>query len=268
MAHYSGDIYQVPINGLLGGTTGHRIWEVKTVAQYTPGTRLVLEDGRVFRYAKASNIVTRTQFGVKFWNQIGDGIATTLSGARAAGDTTITIAAASGVAKDELVGGYVTIHTTSTQFRGIAGNTVAAAGANTVITLASPLAATVADGSYAEIYPNPYGNVYGHYGIGGHPAGACASVAGMPYVVTAVANSYIWIQTWGPIWINPYGDLGSDNDADQREVVFDHEGAIAYEYDAKGYTADSADQHQHAGFLINRQDDAGGAPLVMLQISP
>lgn len=261
---FRGDVYQVPINGLLGGTTGHRIWEVKTTAQYTPGTRLMLEDGRVFRYAKMTNIVTKINQGVKFHGQLADGIATSLSQAQVTGDTTVTITAANGVAKDELKGGYLVIHTTSIQFRGILGNTVAAAGSDTIITLVSPLAAAVST-TYTEIWANPYNNVRMMTSAVG--SDCYSSVAGLPFVVTTVANSYIWIQTWGPRWINPHGASlgGSDIVASERQLVFDWEGSVCIVADAS-YTTVSL---QHAGFLLARNAAATEASsFIMLQISP
>jgi len=266
---FRGDMYQVPMNGLLGGATGQRIWETNLVAQYSLGTRLVLGDGRVFRYAKASNIVTRSDFGVKFWALSSDGIEANTSQAQVVGDTSITLPTATAFAKDALRGGYVMIHIGAHfQNRGILGNDAMVGGSITIY-LSEPLTVAVGAAQYTEVYPNPYSNVYCHYAAGGHPAGAFSSVAGVPFVITTVANTYIWIQTWGPLFINPYDHIGSDPDADMRIAVFDHEGAIAYDHEAKGFAADSASHHQHAGFIINRQtDSASGPPLLMLQISP
>lgn len=251
--------------------TPQGLYETDTTQNYPLGTRWVTDDGRVYRYVKATNIITSCKFGVKFWALQGDGIETTLGQAQSVGDTTILIASA-GTAANKFRGGYVMIHVADgfhQQFRGIVSNT-ATSGGNITITLDAPLTVAVTN-EYTEVYINPYGNVRCHYQVGGHPAGAFSSVAGMPNVITTAANTYLWAQTWGPIFINPYGNVGSDAAADCREVVFDHEGAVAYQFAAKGFTADTTDQHQHAGFIINRQLEAAGntgPPLIMLQISP
>jgi hypothetical protein len=259
------------IYGVLeSGGTPQGLYETSTTKNYPIGTRRVTSDGRVYRYAFAPSTIPSCKFGVKFWTLQSEGIETTLGQAQSIGDTTILIA--STAAADYFKGGYVMIHVASglhQQFRGIVGNT-ATSGGNITITLDAPLTVAVTN-EYTEVYPNPYANVHAGYGVGGHPVGSFSSVAGMPNVITTAVNTYLWIQTWGPIFINPYGATGSDAAADCREVVFDHEGAIAYQFAAKGFVADTTDQHQHAGFVINRQLDAAGntgPPLIMLQISP
>jgi len=259
--------------GLLPGRPVQGLYEVSATQNYLIGTRRISpENGRVYRYAKASNIITSCKFGVKFWALSSDGIEADLAQAQDAEDKSILIEDATvPVAKDELRGGSVIIHVADglEQQRAISGNTVASEGLITIY-LCEPLTADVASGTYTEVYPNPYANVYSAYLVGGHPAGAFSSVAGMPNVITAAANRYLWIQTWGPIWINPYGVAGNNPVADVREVVFDHEGAISYESEVKGLVHDgSVSKHQVAGFVINRQTEtASGPPLIMLQISP
>lgn len=262
---FRGDIYQVPMAGLLGGTTGQRIWEVNTVAQYSVGTRLVTEDGRVFRYAKASNIVSVRHFGLKFWRQIGDGIAANAGGTSAVGDYTVTLTGTA--TKNEYTGGYLIMHSTPNQFRAILSNTVTS-GTTFVVTLAEPLTAVVTSGStYCEAMQSPYSDVRLTAGpSGGDSGNDYSSVAGIPYMITTVANTYLWIQTWGPIWINPHGDAATGVAGGERKLVFDVEGSVTVEDEvAHGPGADS-DEHQIAGFIMDRT--TGGPPLVMLTISP
>lgn len=263
---FRGDIYQVPINGLLGGTTGQRIWEVNVVAQYSVGTRLITEDGRVFRYAKASNVISRTDFGLKFWRQIGDGIAANAGGSSAIGDTTVVLTGTA--TKDEYKGGYLVIHSSPIQNRAILSNTVTS-GTTFVVTLAEPLIAAVTSGStYCEAMQSPYSDVRLTAGPSGGDAGADHnSVAGIPFVVTTVANTYLWIQTWGPLFINPHGDAGTGVAGGERKLVFDCEGSVcvADESGHGGCTSTDGDE-QVAGFIIDR--GGSGPPFVMLQISP
>jgi hypothetical protein len=258
--------------GALGGVTGHRIWETKLVAQYAIGTRLILEDGRVFRYAKATNIVKNTVYGLKFWAEIADGVPGTLVlVTQAVGSRTIQIDSgkgAAGVAKDEFVGGYAIIHVPlNQQFRGIVGNTLADANGYVVITLDAPLSVSVTSSHYAEIYPNPYASMRtASAGLVGGTPDSYTSVGGMASVITTVANTYLWIQTWGPIWINPHGTCGATVTVDRRGLVFDREGSVSAIDES--VSADVA--AQYAGFIINRESVANGVgpPLVMLQISP
>ncbi len=263
---FRGDIYQVPIKGLLGGTTGQRIWETNLVAQYSLGTRLITEDGRVFRYAKATNIVSVKHFGLKFWNQIGDGIAANAGGSSAIGDYTVTLTGTA--TKDEYKGGYLIVFSSPVQFRAIVGNT-ATSGTTFVVTLAEPLTVAVTGAStYCEALQSPYANVRLTAGpSGGQSGNEWSSVAGLPYTITSVADSYLWIQTWGPVWINPAGV--SLNDAgvavNERQLVFDFEGSVIVVGDATATTVSM----QHAGFIIDRNyESTSGPPLVMLQISP
>ena len=88
-----------------------------------------------------------------------------------------------------------------------------------------------------------------------------SSVAGMPNVLTTAVNQYLWIQTWGPCWVNPKGFVVATG---RRGVWFDDEGSIVYA-NANVVTKTL----QYAGFLLER-DDAGdtGAPMVNLQINP
>ena len=262
---FRGDIYQVPMAGLLGGTTGHRIWEVKTVAQYSIGTRLITEDGRVFRYAKAA-AACKAKYGAKnLYEEAISYTAATLAGA--VGDTTIkcTVAVTDGaagggvIAKDELIGGFVVIYDatdTIRQHRGILSNT-AAASSSITITLDAPLTTAVTlSTSNFEVLGNPYNGLL-------YTNNCYSSVLGVA-MVEAAAAEYFWVQTWGPICITP-GSTTTDPGADteQRQVVFDGEGSIICFADEN--TAD----RQVAGFIIQADSAAAaGPPFIMLQISP
>lgn len=250
----------------LSGRPVQGLYEASAAQNHLIGARRQTADGRVFRYAKATNIVDDCKYGVKFWGLMSEGIATTLYQNQAVGDTTITIAAA-GVSVDDYKGGYVMIHATGLfQNRYIVGNTITDSDGNITITLDGPLSEIMTTSHYTEVLKNPYANV--QYRSGVVTAGdKYSSVAGIPTVRTTVANYFIWIQTWGPLFLNPHGGIGQDASmsTDERRVVFDWEGSIAIQEDCVGAT----DDHQLAGFVINRQTAAAsGPPLIMLQISP
>ena len=235
------------------------------------GTRRVRWDGRVFRYAKASNIVSVRHFGLKFWYQIGDGLATTAAASSIVGASTITMTDAAATL-DEYKGGYVTMFTTPVQTRGILGNT-AVSGGVTVITLDESLTGAVTiDSTYIEILHNPYSNVRLTAGpSGGDTGNDYSSVAGIPCAITTVANYYLWLQTWGPIWVNPHGSSLQDAGitGSERKVVFDCEGSITLEDDAAHGPCAGGEDMQLAGFIIDRSTaGTSGPPLIMLQICP
>jgi len=257
--------------GLVTGQTTLQGLHVESAVQNCIfGTRRVRWDGRVFRYSKASNIVSVRHFGLKHWYQIGDGLASVLAATSAAGATTITIADAAATL-DEYKGGIITMFSTPVQTRVILGNT-AVDGGNTIITLDEPLAAEVTNATYAEVLHNEYSNLRLTAGPSGGDAGDdYSSVAGIPATITTVAAYHLWVQTWGRIWINPHGSSlqNAGITGGERKLVFDVEGSICIEDDvAHGPGADS-DEHQLAGFIIDRSAaGVSGPPLVMLQICP
>ena len=269
---------------LLGiqGIIGHQdapswefLYEHSTVRNpnYNIGDRVVLPDGRVFRYSKATNIFSSCKYGVKFYGQIGDGVATQVSASAAIGDASIKIAA-SGVTVDEYRGGYFMAHVTIQQFRGIIGNTATDGAGNIVVYLDAALTNALVDSSsYCELLQSPYRNTRLTAGPGGGLSGNdYSSVAGIPNVVTTVVDELLWLQTWGPIWVNPHGSSLQDAGitGGERALVFDCEGSITLVDDVvHGPCGAGGDLQQHAGFIIDRSAaSTSGPPLVMLQISP
>ena len=258
--------------GLMSGQSALQGLHVESATQNCKiGTRRVRWDGRVYRYGRATNIVSVRHFGLKFWGQIGDGIATTPAASAAAGASTFTIAK-SGVAADDFAGGFVTFFSTPVQTRGIVSNT-ATSGGNITITLDEPLttAITVAV-TYTEVLHNPYRSLRLTAGpSGGDTGNDYSSVAGIPCIITTAANRFLWVQTWGPIWINPHGSSLQDAGitGSERKLVFDCEGSITLEDDAAHGPCAGGEDMQHAGFIIDRSAaGTSGPPLVMLQICP
>ena len=257
---FRGDMYQVPINGLLGGTTGHRLWETKTTAQYSIGTRLVTEDGRVFRYALSSGAV-KPAIGAKCSGTIADdGIAANCVLARAVGDVKIDFASRT-FAKNELMGGYLIVHggSNTQQNRMILSNTVAA-NATVELTLAEPFNVAVDAAQYCEVCPNPYRFIMSASGAMAN----YSSCLGVPMVKIAASGSYFWLQTWGPLWTSP-GPYGMGGDANERAVIFNPDGSLRPRCE---HCSDGKD-YQLAGFIIQTDSNGNdGPPFIMLQISP
>jgi len=167
--------------------------------KYEIGDRVVLPDGRVFRYAIATNAITRNKYAVRFWNQFEDGVTIcSLTAAVAKGVKSVSVAGT--FTEDQLRGGYMIFHQKGTnyqqQFRGIIGNTVTDTSGNIIIYLDAALHALHAGDAGVEVYPNPYSSVRASSAEGGYAMEDYSSVAGVPNVLTAVANQYLWIQTW------------------------------------------------------------------------
>ncbi len=166
------------------------------------------------------------------------------------------------ILENELAGGYVVIFTDTmrTINRMILANTATGGGiTHTTITIDKPLPLPlVILNFHAECMANPYAGVQ----TGNFPK---ASVVGMPTMPATLALPFLWLQTWGPVWVTPSnleGGILNDN----QEVVFRGNGAIApCKYDEPLYSA----RAQHAGFVLpNLRTGAQGAPFVFLEITP
>ena len=236
------------------------------------GDRVVTPEGRVFRYAKATNIISHTTFGLKFYGRLADGIAytaplqTELATSR---EITVDAGDSGDHAEDEFRGGYIMIHTHGDNHhmtRYITGNTASDADGYITLYVDAPWIKDIEVAYGVEVCPNPYASVRVKQAAHGGGGDKYTSVAGMPLVQTAVANQYLWLQTWGPIWINPAGASLQDAGiaTSERRLVFDYEGSVCIQEDA----VDATDDCQHAGFIIDRNSvGVMPAPLCMLQIS-
>jgi len=231
------------------------------------GTRRVRWDGRVFRYAFGTNIMTNIQQGIKFYDKIK--ITQTLpKRTQLVGESVVQIDSgkgAAGVAKDELVGGYLMVHTGTTanhQFRGIVANALADANGYVEITVDFPFTIALATAGHGvEIFQNPYSNVH-------QDEDDYSSVAGVLCTVVPAANRYLWLQTWGPCWMNPYGTLGSASVQLERGLVFDKAGNIIVSSDENRSTVGDDADYQRAGYIICRTTVGSGDFIMMLQLCP
>jgi len=253
------------------GCSYQGLYEQTEAKNYPIGARRELcQDGRVFYYSKATNIISNIKFGLKFYGQIGDGIATTLYQDQDAGDKTITIVGG-GFSANDFRGGYVMIHAAAgQQFRRVKSST-ATVGGNITVTLDYGLDVDVTVADYTEIIQNPYGNLRLMAGPSGGMAGnPFTSVAGIPNVKTTVANRHLWCQTWGPIWTNPHGSSlqNAGITGGERKLVFDCEGSICIEADVAHGGGVAGSEHQLAGYIIDRSAaGVSGPPLYMLTLN-
>ena len=259
-----GDCYHIIEGGLLGGSTGHRLWEASTTKSYELGTRLTTPDGRVFKYAKAGATLV-PNFGCQNYNTQCVAYAN-IAHVVAQYSKTITLdvavtdgAAGDGaIAKNELRGGYFIIfpHDDNAINGMILTNTAIAAGGGEMtitVDIEMPTALTV-DTDDIELMASPYEDVRS-------TNSDTKSIVGVPSV-PATVGQYCWLQTWGPCWISPQAGAGAG--AHDRQVVFRHDGSLDEHDYSDAYTA----KQQHAGFVLANAAGAGqGAPFIMLQIS-
>jgi len=226
------------------------------------GDRVVLPDGRVFRYAKAAGACYTYQLCM-FNNQITVSY-TSLLQAQAVGDKSIHIdaGAAAAVAEDELRGGYVVIYgsdNSDVQQRGIVGNTLADSDGHTTIYLDAALVTAVTTSMAAEVIKSPYSGVL--------TVGSTnyASAAGLPAVEADASGEYLWIQTWGPCAISP-GESAVCDAANEREVCSDNSvGALHESYDSTFGVPVSG---QVVGAGLERTASGTGAVFFSLRLDP
>lgn len=240
------------------------IYAIDTVQRFRFGTRYLTDDGRVFKFGKAGGTLN-PDLGCHSY--VAQHVAyATVAASTAVGviDFKIDVAASDGaaasgvIAVDELQGGYVIIfpHSSNSMHRYIEGNTVVASGGGEMtLTVDAPLnIATVVDVTHAECMASPYSDVR-------NLTTGLRSVIGIP-TVPATASTYTWLQTWGPCWVAPQGEVGDA--AHDAQVVFRHDGSI----DEHDYSDAYVTKQQHAGFIMSHAT-AGtqGAPFIFLQIS-
>jgi len=175
------------------------------------GDRVVLPDGRVFRYAKLGGAITSARVDYGLYSAVGSrnkwyenpsqgqaaGDKSIVLPFDEAGDTTNRSATSTTVAEDELRGGYIAIYKNGVAnqcVRGIVGNTPSESASpyNTTIYLdaALPYAIVVTDG--VELIKSPWSDVRSMFADNTTAVTCC----GMP-TVAAVTAAYTWVQTWG-----------------------------------------------------------------------
>jgi len=265
-----------------GGAVGHNIvsewsflYDVSSSIdpEWNIGDRVVLPDGRVFRYARASGTLNSDLLAQHVTGQhIGYNA---LGASQVVGDSQVTLtvsAATEGVdgagviAKNELRGGNIIIfpHSENSINMGIIGNSALAAdGESIVIYLDAPLPIALdITTDHAEAIASPY------LAVKASTTGdANRGFVGLP-MRAATTGQYCWLQTWGLCWVAPangYGSANVGNAAYSLAVVARYNGSIQLNDCDVAMT----EHTQHVGFIMSRgAASAQGAPFIMLQISP
>ncbi|GAI85592.1 unnamed protein product [marine sediment metagenome] len=249
------------------------IYELSAIQRYPIGFKYPIKnplDLRSFYYGKASGALD-TGYGAK---SIVPQLVpfATINAPADAGEVLLAIdvaltdgAEGDGViGEDELAGGYLVLFTPAPMQaynrRIVANTATTGAGGVTimVVTIDKPFPIDVVVANFhAECMANPYVGVR----TGNYPA---ASVVGMPTMQATLALPYLWLQTWGPVWVTPSNNEGIG--LSNREVCFMGNGAIsAIDVANQNYSH----QAQRAGFVLpNLRDGSEGAPFIFLQITP
>ncbi len=235
---------------------------------YDIDDRVVLPDGRVFRYGKVGDAAITLPFSRLVFNRnVIAGIATTHAAedtptvAIVAGDFTFQFGDTVARAVNHYVGGFYVQHDV-TGSNGVfcAGIVKSTAGDGTFVelTLDAPFPGDVPITSQGTAMPSIYSNV-------GHGGTATFKTAVGMATVNAAVSAYVWIQTWGLTWATPtaWGSTGPGCAADLRDVYVHTDGTIMPAIDSSGVAK------QRVGTIVMMGDgSAYGDGVIMLQLSP
>jgi len=249
------------------------IYEVSAVRnpRWNIGDRVVLPDGRVFRYC-LSHDACDTYKANAFFNAIpATGIDYAVLAAPAAkGDSSVILDNQGTVAQtlDGLRGGNISItedDNATVQQRGIIGNTAGGVSDEITIYLDAPLTEAVTVSWKGYCMPSPYSAVTKTFigaiegGAGKGRVGFCGYAA----APVSAADLYHWEQTWGLIMASTYGNVVGKQQY-KREVVFRYDGNLI----SRGTAGILGLEAQTAGFIMDNNTADNGATQIMLQISP
>lgn len=232
------------------GGSAQDIYSASVTKKFPIGTRRVVDE-RVFRYCKAGAGLSRFIGG---FNNGAWPINGTLTIETVAGSRTVSVPDAS-CAVNAYAGGYIALFTSPLQFYRILSNTVSD-GAETILTIDTPLKETCAIGTWATGYASPYADLRnitsGEVGYG--------SVLAVP-IIDVTDQYYFWGQTWGPCYAVADGTVPGIT-AGSRHVFWAQSGNIEPYVDA------GAGIGQFAGYLIPHTSDGSGDQFFMLTLSP
>lgn len=236
------------------------IYAEETTQRFIPGIRFTRWDGSVFKYSRLKG-TSRPSRGI--FNGAGvTNIAVDATNNPAVGSRTLTFDlggddgyGGGGVAENELVGAYIiTGHGESKeQSRLIMENTAAAISTSITVTIDGPWSDTMTTDTtpWTEITLNPYNYLK-------MDLGDISSCMGVPCCI-ATTGYYIWIQSFGPCYMDAHYQIG--NGAKERSVYVQANGSVL-----DGSQINIEDGQQMIGHILD-QSDSGVTPWVMLQIS-
>lgn len=229
------------------------VWQQDATQRYIYGTRWITWDGRVYRYAYASEAL----YSYSGAASKADGVVAYTANPLAtnAGVTAITVTVASRT-EDDLAGGQLVLFDNSaTQCTfniGVVGNE-ATSGTTTLIYLESPMPVATTTSDFHELFENPFsesGTGYnGSYGYNWW--------LGIPTVNVTSAYRY-WLQTWGAAYVTPGMSIDSPA-SDARRICWGSNGAL--------YLETSKTSGQIAGYYMHEGSSSIAGPMIYLMCS-
>ncbi|MCK9598054.1 MAG: hypothetical protein M0R06_03370 [Sphaerochaeta sp.] len=233
------------------GTNNLGIYATESTQRYDFGTRFLGWDGSVFKYSKTGAAITNTQLAVHVTATEAVAGIETIAAAASIGDTTLTINEA-GITENQLVGGYVVIFPAggSAMVRSIVSNTASTSAGVVILTLDWPLDTVLTTSDNYEVYASPFASV-----SQANTSGTLAFL-GMPNV-SAASSAFLWIKTWGPIFIAPQSGVGA---AYVKTGYFRHDGSIDVRANIGDHVTDQIAGHCLVGSA------SGDGPLFMLTV--
>jgi len=229
-------------------------------AEHNIGDRVILPDGREFRYAKSTGsnaLYAAHGCGFTYTGLVSY---TAFATSHAVGSKEITIPAATHAAltKDELRGGYVIIFDGASDYattvRQIIGNDASTANTAFNVTLDAAITNAIVSGTEAaEVYRNPYAAL--------DIAASDKPVAGLPATYVSAAAQYFWVQVKGICWVAPQTGVGDANG--QEGAFWRHDGSLDEADTALATTVPAGSSSQYAGHVVTGSQ-SGNGPLFNL----
>ena len=231
---------------------GQGIMEESSTQKAQMGAKLEFNDGRVFRYAKASaaiatGLVASTDNVYLVAADTNDTFV-----AAAAGSTSFNLSARSGDAVDEYASAYFGNITNGEQYR-IKSNTASATVngvANTVVfSLYDPIKTAIAATDDYLITPNPYASVI----TATVPGGSYDRAVGVTPIAVTV-DYYFWLQTKGVAFV--LADAAAAISIGTPVTLSDSTAGTVQDQDALaenviGYCVTAAAASKHGGVMLN-----------------
>lgn len=225
-------------------------YQVEETQRYIYGTRYLMWDGRIFKYAasitalKPYHLSGTVDDAADAWS---DALATP-AGSRS------MIITMSNRSEDDLAGGYLQIYDATIDNsvgRGIVGND-ATVGTTTIVHLDYPLAVTVvATSDDTEVFENPYkeirssDNYVTYMGVAASP-------------VSATGYNF-WLQSYGSCIISGGGAALVKDAINNKDVVADAGGCL--------HQVSTHENYQRIGYMITGAATNLAGPIIMLQLS-
>lgn len=216
--------------------TAQNINEASTTQMHKLGERLV-KDERVFRYAQCKTEALTAGRAAQTLINPEESYACGATTVHDVDANTVTIDTVANLTKDQLAGGYLCYKSTRFYSHKILSHPEATATYTCVVTLETPITDyTITTGSTTVVCFPSIWRVRGRITA----AGGWYSWVGVP-LCSVAANSYCWLQTWGPILMCPADFYGAAEF--EKTMKFSDDGSIAA-------FAAAEPGYQHAGFLL------------------